>query len=165
MNKNSENEAPYSRGALGTGDFLVSPDLNWWSKGQHGGSEGAVPETGKQTKAQLADKCLRLPGEEAGSRGLGCDYGWPPNHWVGEPLNSLYGSEFGEPQSVLPVWETGHEAEGTSSGRNLPPAPPAGNEVSDRERNASPLNMKGPCITNGRRWKSKVVGNALLQSP
>lgn len=51
-----------------------------------------------------------------------------PNHRVG---NSLYGLEFGELRSIPPVGERGHEAEEASQGRNLQPAPLAGNEVSD----------------------------------
>lgn len=110
----------------------------------------------------MVDKCLRLLGEEAGSRGLGCDYGWFLNYWVGEFFNCFYGSEFGESLFVLFVWEIGYEVEGIFFGRNFLFVFFVGNEVLDREGNVFFLNMKGSCITNGRRWKFKVVGNVLL---
>lgn len=74
-----------------------------------------------------------------------------PNHWVG---NSLYGLEFGDLRSILPVGERGHGTEKASQGRNLQPAPLAGNEVSDCKRESIPFVQSRSMYYE---WKKEIL--------
>lgn len=85
-----------------------------------------------------------------------------PNHWVG---NSLYGLQFGELRSsILPGGERGHEAENASQGRNLPPAPLAGNEVSDCRRERVLFVQSRLVYDEWKRGNPEVMVGVLLES-